>query len=270
MTRPVVRNPFLGLLAIIVLNLTLLSVQIRSEDGRLLLRSWGLSVFTPFVFAIHSVKDAAADVLDRYQLMSTVQDRNRYLEAENWRLKSELNRLEALRRQVEVDSGFALLRERFEFQSVRSAVIWRNPPQFFEKILINAGSRENVTRDSAVLTPDGIVGRVRAVSPFTSEVELITDVNAAAGAQMGASGLEGVVTGTGVGELQMNFILSTAAVSPGDIVVTSGTDDIYPKGIPVGTVVRCNKSAGIYMDIRLVPFVDFRRLQEVAVVVGEP
>jgi rod shape-determining protein MreC len=270
MTRAAVRNPFLGLFLLIVVNLFLLSVQIRSEDGRLLLRSWGVTIFSPFVLVVDVMKDGAGDLLSRYQLVSTLEERNRYLEDENWRLKSELSRLEALRRQVEIDSGFSLLRERFEFTSLRAAVIWRNPPLYFEKVLINAGSQHGVAKDSAVLTPDGIVGRVRALGAFTSEVELITDVNAAAGAQLGESGLQGVVTGTGTGELQMNFILATAAVNSGDVVVTSGTDGIYPKGVPVGTVTRFNKNTGIYMDIRLVPFVDLRRLQEVAVVIGEP
>jgi rod shape-determining protein MreC len=270
MTRGLVRNPFLGLLALAALNLFLLSVQIRSEDGRLLLRSWGLTVFTPFVYALEAAQDAAGVIAQRYRLISTVEERNRFLEEENWRLKSELSRLEALGRQVEVDAGFALLRERFEFNSVRAAVVWHNPPFFFEKIVINAGSHHGAAKDFAVLTPDGIVGRVRAVSAFSSEVELITDVNAAAGAQIGESGLQGVVTGTGTDELQLNFVLATARVNPGDIVVTSGTDGIYPKGVPVGTVVSADGSAGIYMSIRLAPFVDMRRLQEVAVVIGEP
>ena len=149
-------------------------------------------------------------------------------------------------------------------------MVWRNLPMYAEKVIVNAGLSRHVHRDSAVITPDGVVGRVRASTQFTSEVELLTDVNAAAGAQVGETGLQGIIQGTGREELRLNFILGTEQVQPGEVVYTSGTDGIYPKGVPIGKVVRTERTTGIYQRIVVLPFVQFSRLEEVAVVIDEP
>lgn len=270
MTEHVRRNPFVGLLALVILNLFLLSVQVRSEEGRLVLRSWGLAAFTPFAFTADVASNLLHGIVDRYRFLTHLEERNRYLEEQNWRLKTELNRLEALRRQVAEDEGFRLLASLYDFRTIRAAVIWRNLPMYAEKVIVNAGLSQHVLKDSAVLTPDGVVGRVRAVTHFSSEVELLTDVNAAAGAQLGEDGLQGIVQGTGGPQLKLNFILGTEQVDPGAIVYTSGTDGIYPKGVPIGKVVSTEKTTGIYQRVMVAPFVQFSRLEEVAIVIDEP
>ena len=270
MTEYVRRNPFLGLLALVILNLFLLSIQVRSENGRLILRSWGLAAFTPFALTADVASNLMHQVVDRYRFLTHLEERNRYLEEQNWRLKTELNRLEALRRQVAKDEGFRLLSTLYSFKTIRASVVWRNLPMYANKVIINAGLREHVRKDSAVITPEGVVGRVRAVTGLTSEVELLTDVNAAAGAQIGEEGLQGVVQGTGRRELRLNFILGTEQVEPGEVVYTSGTDGIYPKGVPIGKVEAAERTTGIYQRITVDPFVQFSRLEEVAVVIDEP
>ncbi len=270
MTETIRRNPFLGLLALVILNLFLLSIQVRSEDGRFILRSWGLAAFTPFALTADFASDLMHGIGDRYRFFTHLEERNLYLEEQNWRLKTELNRLEALRRQVKQDESFQRLAELYDFRTIRAAVVWRNFPMYAEKVVVNAGSSEYVHKDSAVITPDGVVGRVQATTPLTSEVELLTDVNAAAGAQIGEGGLQGVVQGTGRDDLRLNFILATEQVEPGEVVYTSGTDGIYPKGVPIGKVVSAEKTAGIYQRITVVPFVQFTRLEEVAIVIDEP
>ena len=93
MTENVRRNPFFGLLALVVLNLFLLSVQVRSENGRLILRSWGLAAFTPFALTADVASNVLHGVVARYQFLTHLEERNRYLEEQNWQLKTELNRL---------------------------------------------------------------------------------------------------------------------------------------------------------------------------------
>lgn len=270
MTENVRQNPFLGLLALVVLNLFLLSIQVRSEDGRLILRSWGLAAFTPFALTADVASNVVHGVADRYRFLTHLEERNRYLEEQNWRLETELNRLEALRRQVNEDEGFRLLGDLYSFQTIRAGVVWRNLPMYAEKVVVNAGLRQRVRKDCAVITPDGVVGRVRAVTQLTSEVELLTDVNAAAGAEVGETGLQGIVQGTGRRELGLNFILGTEQVEPGEVVYTSGTDGIYPKGVPIGKVVIAERTTGVYQRITVDPFVQFSRLEEVAIVIDEP
>jgi rod shape-determining protein MreC len=259
-------NPFLGLLLLVVLHLFLLSVQIRSEAGTVLLRSWGLAVLGPVALTADQLSGGVRNLVTRWRLLHGLEARNRYLEEENWRLQTELHQLEAMRRLVERDASFRLLAERHTFDTVRAAVIWRNVPLYSEKVVINAGLRHGVRKDAAVIMPEGAVGRVLAVTAWTSEVELLTDVNAAAGAVLGDSRLQGVVQGTGGALLALNFVPATEEVGPGEVVYTSGADGIYPKGIPIGAVASAARDGGVYLSVLVEPFVEFPRLEEVAVV----
>lgn len=270
MTEIARSRPLVGLLVLVILNLFLLSVQIRSDDGRLLLRTWSLALFSPFALTAHFLSVGAGQLVSRYKFLTALEERNRYLEDQNWRLQIELNRLEAMKRQVEIDNEFDLLRQQYEFQTKRAAIIWRNVPLYSAKIVINAGTRHGVRKDSAVITPSGVVGRVLAVTDFTAEVELLTDVNAAAGAMLGASRLQGVVQGTGEQILDLNYILATEQVDLGETVYTSGKDGIYPVGVPIGAVTEARDEGAVYKRIRVEPYVSYLRLDEVAVVLDEP
>ncbi len=267
MSELVRSRPFLGLLLLVILNLFLLSVQIRSTDGSLLLRTWGLAFISPLASAFHSASVTGRELWERWEFLRTVEERNRYLEAENWRLQIELHRLEALRRLVDRDPAFDLLEAQLAGRTVRAGVVWRNLPLFFERVVVNAGTRHGVHRDTAVITPEGVVGRVVAATADSAEVELLSDVNAAAGALVGDERLQGVVQGTGGPLLRLNFIPAGEKVSEGTAVVTSGADGIYPKGIPIGLVVSVDRDAGVYQQIVVRPFVDYTRLEEVALVV---
>jgi rod shape-determining protein MreC len=149
-----------------------------------------------------------------------------------------------------------------------ASVIWRNAPLYSHHILINAGTNDGVSKDAAVIAPEGVVGRVVVVTPFDAEVELLTDQTAAAGAFLFHSRLQGIVQGTGTKQLRLNFIPSSEPVTDGELVYTSGTDRVYPKGLPIGTVVS-TKTEGIYQQILLESEVDFQRLEEVMVVLRE-
>lgn len=260
-------RPFAGLLLLVVLNLFLLSIQIRSEEGRLLLRSWGVAFVTPPASLFHAVSARLSRISNRLDFQRRLEDRNRYLEAENWRLQTELHRLEALRRLVDRDPAFDLLEQHLGVRSVRAAVIWRNLPLFYERVVVNAGSGQGVRKDTAVITPEGIVGRVLSTTGASAEVELISDVNAAAGAVVGDERIQGVVQGTGGRMLKLSFIPGSVTVQPGAFVLTSGADGIYPKGVPIGLVASVDRSAGVYQAILVEPFVDVTRIEEVALVV---
>jgi rod shape-determining protein MreC len=165
------------------------------------------------------------------------------------------------------NSRLELIKELYSFQAVHAPVIWRGVPLYAHRLLIGAGQRNGVGKDAAVITSEGVVGRVYAATPFSSEVELLTEINAAAGVVLSSSRLQGIVQGTGDEWLILNFIASTEFVPPGELVTTSGTDRIYPRGLPVGKVVSSSPE-GVYQRIVVKPHVDYSRLEEVAVVLG--
>jgi rod shape-determining protein MreC len=122
----------------------------------------------------------------------------------------------------------------------------------------------------AVISPAGVVGRVILPSRRASKVQLLIDRNAAAGALIERTRVQGVVMGAGDGPLKMQYVPNTADIKTGDLVVTSGIDGIYPKGFVIGTVERAERGGGSYYDITVKPAVDFTRLEEVLVVKTPP
>ena len=135
---------------------------------------------------------------------------------------------------------------------------------------IDKGSVGRLDTDMAVISPAGVVGRVILPSRRASKVQLLIDRNAAAGALIERTRVQGVVVGIGDGMLQMQYVPGTADVKPGDLVVTSGIDGIYPKGFVIGTIEHVDRGAGAYHEITVRPAVDFSRLEEVLVVRTPP
>jgi rod shape-determining protein MreC len=132
--------------------------------------------------------------------------------------------------------------------------------------------QDGVTRDMAVIAPQGVVGRVLdQVAPRAARVQLLVDRNAGAAAVVERSRAGGVVVGAPQGSgLRLEYVSAAADVRVGDIVVSSGQDGIYPKGFVIGTVVEIERGGGGYTSIQVRPAVDFSSLEEVLVVLDPP
>jgi len=122
----------------------------------------------------------------------------------------------------------------------------------------------------AVISPAGVVGRIILPSRRASKVQLLIDRNAAAGALIERTRVQGVVVGVGDGLLHMQYVPGSADVKTGDLVVTSGIDGIFPKGFVIGTIDHADRGAGAYHEIVIRPAVDFARLEEVLIVRTPP
>ncbi len=263
------RKSLVPLAVLLLANILLLSVQVRNEEGRLLLRSWSLVLFTPIASSLHFLVAGVTHGLNRYVLLYGAQEENLQLRAENAHLGVELAQLRGIQSLLSIREDGPMFQDQFLFDTVLAPVIWKSPPFYAHRLVINAGTRQGIQKNDAVITPQGIVGRVWATTPFTAEVELITNDGAAAGAMLEDSRLQGVVQGDGSVILQWDFIPNYESVEVGDIVYTSGTDRMYPKGFPIGQVVASQKKGTVYRDIQVEPFVDYLRLEEIMVVVSK-
>jgi rod shape-determining protein MreC len=116
----------------------------------------------------------------------------------------------------------------------------------------------------AVITPDGIVGKIVEVFPSTSQVLLINDKESGVGALFADSRTHGVVKGTGDPEPHMDYVVNDDKVQVGEAIITSGEDRIFPKGLPVGTVMDA-KAASPFQVIRVQPAARLDRLEDVLV-----
>jgi rod shape-determining protein MreC len=159
-------------------------------------------------------------------------------------------------------------KERYVGQTVSAEVIGTSGTDLSHTIQIDKGSRAGVKPDMAVITPDGIVGKVKDVATWSSLVLMINDRESGAGVILQNSRLRGVLHGVGQGELQIGDVMSDEKVDVGEQVVTSGGDGVYPKGLPVGTVTKVagDSEGGPFLSVRIKPAANLDRLEQVLVV----
>ncbi len=262
------RRPLVWLLVLLAFHIFLLSLQVRDKRGRILLRSWGLTLATPLTEGVYWAVRGTAGFFEGYFFLVGLREDNQRLRRQNAELQVEVARLKAVADLLPRSRDYEKLRQRFDFETWVAGVILLSAPFHRGRMLIDAGGLHGVRQDSAVITPQGIAGRVVAVSPFQSEVELITNAGAGAGALIEGTRLQGVVQGedNDTGLLRLDYIPNVEPVERGAVVLTSGADQIYPRGLVIGEVVFSEKGNMIYRNVQVRPAVDFSRLEEVLVV----
>ena len=146
-----------------------------------------------------------------------------------------------------------------------------DPGPWYHSLVISAGSDAGVVDDSPVLTDRGLVGRVVEVAPGYSKVLLLTDSSSAIDAFVQRNRINALLAGHGRESLTLDYIRKSDDLRPGDLVVTSGLDGIYPPGLPLGSVTMVDKqSLGMFLAAEVSPQVELDRLEEVLILVDRP
>jgi rod shape-determining protein MreC len=157
--------------------------------------------------------------------------------------------------------------EKLNFQSIVARVIAKDVSTEFRAIRINRGENAGLKKNMAVVTNEGVVGRILRTTPSTSDVVTIMDSNSAVDSIDERSRARGVVEGMTDETCQLRYVLRTDDIQPGDVMISSGLGGIIPKGIPVGIVSKANRKAfGITQDVEIKPSVDLAKLEEVLVI----
>jgi rod shape-determining protein MreC len=262
------RHKSLTLLAtVVVAQVLLLAVQIKRERQVRLIRVWAVELISPLQrigsWTIHGAQHGWGGYIG----LRRAQQENDAMRAELDRLKVRNAELEG--RALEADRLAALLNFRTSHQEVpmiAASVIGASPDSGSQVIYINKGSRDGIRRDMGVITPDGVVGKILAVFPDTSQVLRLDDKESGVGALLAGTRTQGPVKGTGAPLLSLDYISNDEKVAEGQTVLTSGQDRIFPKDLPVGTVVDfVSDPKTPFMRIRVRPAAHLDRLEEVLV-----
>jgi len=250
-----------------------LAVQIkRSESGGAevggtrLLRVWVVDAITPLEKFLVGSSHGVRDVFRNYAYLRGLRRENRELREQVEHLRIEQVRLSedaAQARRLQALLGF---KEKFISKTVAAQVIGSSGSEQSHVVYIDKGTSDGIKPDMAVITPDGIVGKVLRVYHSSSQVLLINDPDSGVGAILESSRLQGILRGTAAGETMLKYVMSDEKVSPGDPVLTSGGDRIFPKGLPIGAVQQTNPGSDLFLNIRVKPAADLSRLEEVLVV----
>ncbi|RKH34527.1 rod shape-determining protein MreC [Corallococcus praedator] len=153
---------------------------------------------------------------------------------------------------------------------IPARVVGVNPVAKLLSVRISSGEKDGVFRGMSVVTPDGIVGQVIRSTGGYADVALVTDPQSRVAVRVQRSRARGTAAGAGNGPLNLENMLRTEDVENGDLIITAGTDGIYPPGLVVGRVTQLEKKEhGMFQGADIQPAVDTSRLEEV-LVVGSP
>jgi rod shape-determining protein MreC len=258
---------FLGVLFLQALGL---AVQVKrggpDEQDTRLIRIWAVDALTPFERAVVRVQNGADDVWRNYFFLRGVRAENRQLKEQIEEMRLKEVRLDEDAAQAHRLQSLLAFKEQVIAKTVAAQVIGSSGSDLSKSIYIDKGSNDGIAQDMPVITASGIVGKVLRVYPSTSLVLLINDQSSGVGALLEKSRLQGVVHGTPNGELMLERVMSDEQVTPGDAVLSSGGDQIFPKGLPVGTVTHVGPGREMFLNIKVKPAADLSRLEEVLVV----
>ena len=266
------------LVGLLVTNLVIMAVDARDADGRQkVLRIWTQTFASPLQNASSKATGATSGFFAQIWNFRSTAAENEQLKQRLTEVETELHNSRAAAAENDRLKALLNLNEQSDIKSIPARVIARDPSVWFNTITINRGSSSGVEANMPVVTSGGIVGRVITVSPWASQVMLITDEKAGAGAvvgQLGQSGALGSIRGRadlGVALIEMRYVSGLEKVELGDFVMTTGQDGIYPPGLNVGKVVDVKSgTATTAHQILIQPGAQLDHLEEVAVLLYHP
>lgn len=257
--------------ALLVLPLLLFLSGAKEPVHRNVLDRAVLTVFSPVQKAVVWTVEGAQDLWYGYLDLVHVRSEDLDLRRENLHLRGEVAKLEELRQENE------RLRRLLSFQQsvdrpvvVAPIIAIGESPALSRVVRIGKGVQDGVAEGQAVVTPEGVVGRIVAAGTGWADVMLLADPNSAIPVQVSRSRARATVRGSGaLDEARLEHALRTDDLSEGDLLVTAGTAGVFPKGIPVGRATGVERKAyGLFQHAGVVPSVDLARLEEVVVLIG--
>ncbi len=246
-----------------------LAVQVKrtndSEPTRLI-RVWVVGTVSPLEKALAWVQFSTSNVWHNYFYLRGVRAENRSLKAQLERMSIDQARLSQDADQARRLQALLGFKEKFVSQTMAAQVIGGSGSESSHSVYIDKGDRDHIKPDMAVITGDGVVGKVLHVYHSSSQILLINDQSSGVGALLDRTRTQGILHGTAAGETSLDKVMSDEAVSAGESVLTSGGDGVFPKGLLVGHVTKVGTGSDVFLNIRVRPAADLSRLEEVLVV----
>ncbi len=264
------RHKSLVLLAgVLLAQVMMLAVQIKRDSRGRLIRVWAVSAVTPFERSGAWGFGRVSGVWHHYFALRTTARENEALRIENDSLKLAISQLQS--KAAEADRLGLLLHFKANNEKtpmVGARVIGASAGPASRTVEIDRGERDGIRRNQAVITADGAVGKVIEAFRDSAQVLLLTDRESGVGAMLVESRIQSPVGGTGELMLAMKYVAAEDTVNVGEKVVTSGTDKIFPRDVPVGTVTEV-KPGTPFKQIRIAPAAKLDRLEEVFVLLTQ-
>ena len=258
------------LLAVLLVSLLLLTVQTRGggtgRAGELV-----TIAVTPVQSLLVRIHRGALNLWANYVDWKSVRRDNATLREENEHLRVQALQAGETREENARLRRLLVLKDRLPLATLAGEVIGREAGGWVRSLTVNRGRGDGISQQTPVIVPDGLVGRVVQVHRAAAVIQLLNDPASTVGAVVQRTRTAGLVEGDAGGTVRFKFMARDgASVAPGDLVVTSGLGTLFPKGLPVGRVVKIeDKGSALFHFAVLAPAVDFSRVEEVLLVTGQ-
>jgi rod shape-determining protein MreC len=270
----------LVLLAVVLAQIIGLAVQVRRTDsgrnmldppdakGVRLIRLWADAVVTPPEQIFHATKLGMIGLWQNYIDLRHTREQNQDLQKTIDRLRLEQASLLEDARQGQRLQALLDFQQKYIYKTLAAQAVGSSGNDSSRVFYLDKGSSDGINIDMAVITPDGIVGKVREVYPHSAQVLAINDQTSGAGVILETTRIRGILRGDAAGRPQIIGILKDDRIQPGEKVLTAGGDLIFPRGLPVGEVVRVmtDPDRDSFIDVIVKPAAHLDRLDEVLVI----
>ena len=258
------------LMAVLFAQVLGLAIQVRrapTGESNRLIRVWAVAAVTPLEKAITRMQSATGSLWSNYIYLRGVRQQNRDLKYQIENLRLQQVRLSEDANQARRLQALLNFKEQYVAKTVAAQVIGSTGSEHSRAVYIDKGSDDGIKNEMPVITADGVVGKIWQVyDAHTSLVLLINDQSSGVGAILANSRLQGILRGTPSGEVVLEKVLGDEQVLPGETVLTSGGDQIFPKGLPAGVVTSVSRGPDAFLNIRIRPAADLSKLEEVLVI----
>lgn len=266
----------LVLIAVLLAQTIGLAIQVRrpaapdEPDSRriYLLRYWASASAAPFERLAHGVGDGLRGIWSNYLDLRHTRQQNEALRQQIGQLRLEQaafaeDAIQGHRLQALLD-----FQQHYIAKTIAAQVIGTSGSDLSRMLTLDKGSDDGLKPDMAVITPDGIVGKLRDVFPHTAQLLLLNDPSSGAGVILQTTRIRAIVRGTPTGHLQIGNLTADSRIKPGEIVLSSGGDLVYPRGLNIGTIesVAADPDHQPYTAIVVHPAANLSQLEEVLVI----
>lgn len=254
-----------------LISLHLLSTGVRPGSLASLPANALLEILSPLQSSATRLGESAESLVHDYLDLVNTGKENRHLKLELAKVKAQRTRLVELEKENRRLAELLELRDALHLSAVGANVIGGDAVGLSRTLLLGQGRDSGIKLGMAVVSAEGVVGKIIAASQHASRVLLIDDHNSALDAFDQRSRVRAIIAGVVDDGLTMKYVGRTADVKPGDTIITSGLDGIFPRGLLVGKVGKVVRgTSGMFLKISVKPAVNFSNLEQVLVITQSP
>lgn len=255
---------FFVLLGVLFGQLLLLSIQVTRNQNVRLINVWAAEIFGPFERGFHGAINGTAEAWVSVHELWAHGEANKNLGSELVLARARIQQLSEEAAGVERLKALLQFKEQSPYKTVAAQVIASSPQEGSTTIVIDRGQDAGLEADMPVITPEGVVGKIASAYAHTAQVLLITDPTCGVGCLLEKSRIQGILKGNSRDQCELHYVMDDQKVPAGEAIITSGMDQVYPKGLLVGHVVQ-SEEGNIYRRITVKPAASLNRLENVLV-----